>query len=121
MTILREEENFVREDLCEACSREEEGCIGSWRSVYPKKEKKQGSLVGTDEFMALLSGAVEKEESERAYPLALYLQRRGVLERVKTLKRKGGDVALFEALESGECFQVPIIHGEFEKETILGQ
>lgn len=120
LTLLKEgkDESFTREDLCESCAKGVDEALGYWRSTFPEKGKQRLSLTGIERFLMLFKEAL-KEGQEKAYPLALYLQRRGLLQKRKTLKRKNGDVALFEMAESGECFQVPIAHVELDKDALL--
>ncbi len=115
VTLLQE--NLAREDFCPDCEPKKE-TMASWKSIIPAKKPR--SLKGLDEFFAKLKQALEAGKVEHAYPLALFLQRRGFLHKIKTLKRKNGDVALFEVQESGEGLQVPIVHPELETEEILG-
>ena len=112
-SLLREGAEVVREDRCAACWEgvaEGEEIWSIWQGRVPAEKKnrpKEMHLSGRERALALLRQLLDKGALARAYVLALYLERRGVLTRCKELKRKSGRVRLYEVVATGEAIYVP--------------
>lgn len=104
---------MVREDRCAICwevAEESEEIWSVWQgrvSVERKAKLKEMNLTGRERALALLRQHLDDGALGRAFVLALYLERRGVLTRCKELNRKSGRVRLYEVGTTGEAIYVP--------------
>ncbi|MBS0622605.1 MAG: hypothetical protein JSR80_06570 [Verrucomicrobia bacterium] len=105
-----EKETYERKDLCSSCVSQEllsQEWVAVWRSPVPppqSKPKKNEVMSGRERALALLRGLCEKNEVEKAYLLALYLERRKVLQKV-TGRR--GDLILYRLIAGEQLYVVP--------------
>jgi hypothetical protein len=112
-SLLREAEEVVREDRCATCWEqvgESDEVWSSWQGKMPVEKKaklKEMNLSGKERALALLRDHLEESALAKAFLLALYLERRGVLVRCRELKRKSGHVRLYEVEGTGEAIYVP--------------
>jgi hypothetical protein len=102
-------EEYVRSDFCDRCwqrAEADETLQGVWRSYFPAPPQETDSAAAEDQrILALLLDG--PNEPLKAYVLALYLVRRGVLQRVRHPAGARGRTLLYEVVATGECVEVP--------------
>ncbi len=112
-SLLREGEEVVREDRCATCwevAVESDEIWSVWQGRVPVEKRvkpKEMNLSGRERALHLLRQHLDDGALGRAFILALYLERRGVLIRCRELKRKSGHVRLYEVGTTGEAIYVP--------------
>lgn len=102
-------EEYVRADFCDRCWQAtalDEGMQGVWKSQYPIPPEEGDENAAEDQrILALLLDSMD--EPLRAYILALYLVRRGMLYRVRHPQGGRSRMLLYEVKSTGECLEIP--------------
>jgi hypothetical protein len=102
-SLVHQGERF---DYCRNCKDKLEGqeADSRWSGRLPERQfHEERVLSGEERLLLLLREAIaEKGQEERALLLALYLERRGVIEKVRSAKRS----VQYKARRSDELFKV---------------
>lgn len=109
ISILQEEEEILRKDICKACS-EPGTFLTKWKSRIKEKpviEENVEDIQDSWQLLQKLHNSQDLQEQEEAFLLALFLGRKKVLHESKEKVKKDGQIwVLFEHEESGEAILV---------------
>lgn len=109
-STLLDGRHLIRKDSCSACLEEAENSLSSWSGRIPLKDDKPPVFEDRDSRLYdKLMLSLESDEHAVAVMAAQYLARRGLLQQRGRYKKEGSLLELYERLDDGEAFAIPVI------------